>query len=529
MGAISGILSFSPRSPIDPLALRRMSDAQQHRGVDADGMFISDRIGLASRRQTFAGGTGDPQTVSNSAGAICIGFCGELFNRRELREDLSGRGLELRHRGDAEIVLRAYEADGSSCIGRFNGQFALAIWDGGRGRLLLARDPLGICPLHYLVNEGYLLFASEAKGVLAHPSVETTIDDDAVAEMLLCGTVFDDRTIFASVNRVAPGSTLEATSDRQLQVRRYWVLPQPAENGDITEQAAAEELAAVCSDAVRLRTAGSTNVGILLSGGTDSSAMAAWAQRAALQPIHTFSIDFPNPWKGNDTDQHYANLVASTLGTTHHSFTLDTKEYFDALEPLAWHLEKAHNKGAATMYLAARSAAPHARVLLSGEGIDEMLGGYVGSRGLWPDESGASPAITHFPWAPDAGAITGILSHDFGARTRAEERFQQRLRDSAARAGQSNALAVHLHLYTTCFLQDLLELHDQAALAAGVELRGPFLDRRCVELIGSLPSHFKVRNGVTKYIFRKVIAGLVPNEVLSRRKTYLPMPFDPVS
>ena len=268
---------------------------------------------------------------------------------------------------------------------------------------------------------------------------------------------------------------------------------------------------------------------MLLSGGTDSSALSAWALRVAPGPVQTFSIDFPNPWQGAHVDRHFADLTAERLGTMHRSFMAEPAEYFAVLERLAWHVEKPYNKAAATMHLLCAYAAPHARVVLSGEGIDEMLAGYVGARGLGLDDVLAHGRIEYFPWAPWYDSVRRLFRDEFAAPQRPLELLHDRLRDSLAGAPQSDPLNQSLYLYTTHFLRELVELHDQSGFASGVQTRFPYLDRRLVELLVSLPSDLKYRDGQTKYVFKRILKDLVPSEVLSRRKTHLPMPRDPGS
>jgi asparagine synthase (glutamine-hydrolysing) len=528
VGAISGILSLTVGRAIDRNALARMNDIQRHRGPDAGDLYAGGSIGLGNRRLASADGIPGEPPKSNEPGTVWITFSGRLFNRAELRADLQARGYCLRTASDSEVALRAYEADGVSSVERFNGQFAFAIWDERTRIMWLARDQLGICPLHYALVDDLLLFASEAKGVLAHPAVEAAIDEAAVSEALLCGTVFDGRTIFAPVRRLEAGCTL-TVSPRQQRVTTYWSLPQPIPDVTDGEAGCAERLSELVDDAVRLRIAQDDEWGVLLSGGTDSSALAASAMRSASGAVRTFSIDFPNPWLGTHVDQHYAALAAEKLGTCHRTFIVEPEEYFSVLEKLAWHLEKPYNKAAATMYLLAARSASHARFVLSGEGMDEMLAGYVGARGLGLDEVPGNGAIRCFPWAPYHASVDRLFSEDFLTRNRPREMFADRLRGSLDDVPTDDTLNQSLHLYVRYFLRDLLELHDQSAYASGVETRYPFLDPRCAELLISMPSNLKFREGETKYIFKRAMRDRVPQEILERRKTHLPMPRDPAS
>ena len=527
MGAISGIVSFEPERPVDVHALIRMHEIQRHRGQDG-GRLVGGRVGFASRSLALHGRVAAVPPMSNESATISLAFCGELFNAADIRRQLKTEGWTFRASSDEESVLRAYEAWGAACLERFNGQFALAIWDARTGALLLARDAMGIYPLHYLATDGQLLFASEAKGVLAHPDVEARADEAAIAEWLLCGTFFDGRSLFAPVRRLQPGCTLTATRSC-CRIAKYWDLPRTSIDDDAAETRCREELAAACEDAVKVRITPAREWGVLLSGGTDSSALSAWAQRVASVPVQTFSIDFPNPWQGTHVDRRYAELTAERLGTVHRSFVADPGEYFSVLERLAWHVEKPYGKAAATLCLLSDYLAPHARFVLSGEGMDEMLAGYVGARGLGLDDVLARADVEYFPWAPYFETVGRLCRDEFLAQHRPFEMWRDRLQQSLAGAPRTDPLSRSLHLYTSLFLPDLLELHDQSAFAAGVQTRYPYLDRRCVELMVPLPPDLKFRDGETKYIFKQIVKDLVPADVLSRRKTHLPMPRDPQS
>lgn len=528
MGAICGIFSFARERPVDQAALQRMSDAQVHRGPDHAGFWIDKTIGLAQRQLGLDGDSQRPEPLTSRASSTAIAFSGRLFNRREIRETLAASGVNLPAGSDAELALRMYERLGENCLSRFNGQFSFAVWDGRARSLFLARDALGICPLHYAFADGELLFSSEAKGILAHAGVQAASDGEAVAEALLCGAVFHGRSMFAGISSLNPGSTLTVSVTRK-QTSTYWEIPAKVASDDaLVEPELVSRLSATLEDAIRIRIASEAEWGVLLSGGTDSSALTAWCQRLAPQPAQTFSIDFTTAWKGADLDKHYSAFVAERLGTRHHPFLADPEDYFSVLDKLTWHCERPYNKAAATMHLVARKLAPHARFALSGEGVDEMLAGYVGARGLGLDDR-ISEKLDYFPWAPYAATVLDLLSPDFCSQVRATELFGTRLREALARAPTLDPLNQKLYLYTAYFLRELLALHEQGSLAAGVETRFPFIDARVVELLAPLPSSLKFRDGQTKVIFRAAIQGLVPVEVLDRRKTHLPMPRDPAA
>jgi asparagine synthase (glutamine-hydrolysing) len=280
---------------------------------------------------------------------------------------------------------------------------------------------------------------------------------------------------------------------------------------------------------VRRRLQGDVAVGALLSGGLDSSTVARMACRHLPQPLRTFTIDFPNRWKSNERDAHYAALMAHQLNAEHHPFTADPESYFDTLADIVWHVERPFNKGAITMYQLYRHVHEHARVVLCGEGADELLAGYVGSRGLGLDEVLHDGAIRFFPWAPSWSWTARLLSDDVTRAWHAAERQAASLAEALRPAPTGDLLNRALYLYLRYFLLELLELHDRTGLAFGVEARPPFLDHRLVELLAPMPSQYKVHEGEGKGIFKERLHGFLPDALLTRSKTHLPIPRDPGS
>ena len=529
MCGIVGLFHFARESPVDSALLERMNEIQRHRGPDDAGLRADGPIGLGNRRLAIIDRARGHQPMGTEDGLVWITYNGEVFNFPELRRELEARGHAFRTSSDTEVVLASYVEFGERCVDRFNGQFAFAVWDGRRRSLFLARDRLGIHPLHYAVTDGAFLFASEAKAILEHPEIRPSADPIAVAEALMCGTLFDGRTAFRGIRALEPGHTLTVDAEGT-RTRRYWDIPlAPMDGADGAEEGYAACLLPMLEDALRMRLVGEVPWGVMLSGGTDSSTLSTLASRLSDEPVKTFTIDFPNPWKGRDVDAHYAELVARSVGADHRVFMVDPDEYFHVLERIAWHLERPFNKGAATMYLLYGRMKDHVTVVLSGEGADELFAGYVGSRGLGLDEVLASGAIRSLPWAPNWHVTSRLFSADFRAEVRPEEVFAQRLSDSLARAETNDLLNRALYLYCKHFLRELIEIHDHTSLAFGVEGRLPFLDHRFVEVFFPMPSRLKVRDGETKYLFKRVVGDLIPPEVIHRRKTHMPIPRDPVS
>ena len=525
MCGIVGAFSLDGVSPVSAELVGRMNEVLRYRGPDDGGVEVRGPVGLGNRRLAIVDRALGAQPMSNPEGTHCITYNGEVYNYRDLRAELEARGYVFRTRSDTEVVLRAYEAWGRDCVERFNGQFAFAVWDGPAGELFLARDHMGITPLHYAQADGQFLFASEAKALLAHPGVDRRLDPVAVAEAFLCGTLFEGRTLFRGVRALEPGTRL-TVSRRGVVTETYWDIPL-SDPHRRTEAEYAERLLPLLEDALRLRLADEVPWGLMLSGGTDSSTLVDMACGISAEPVQTFTIDFENPWKGKDTDLACARLLAERLGTRHHEFLIRPDDYYDFLRDVSWHVERPFNKGAVTMYMLYRQIKEHATVVVTGEGADELFAGYVGSIGLGLDDVVATGKVSRFPWAAYWEDTARLFSADFEREVRPADLFQQRLADSLRAAASPDPLNSALYLYSKHFLLELLELHDRTSLAFGVEARLPFIDRRFVELLSPMPSDLKYRDGQTKYLFKRLIRDRLPTEIVDRAKTPMPIPRDP--
>jgi asparagine synthase (glutamine-hydrolysing) len=547
MCGISGIFNFALNKPVEARILEQMNMIQQHRGPDDAGVCIRGRVGLGNRRLAIIDRKYGRQPMSNDEESVWITYNGEIFNYRELQGTLKSHGYSFKTDSDTEVILQAYEAFGEDCVQQLNGQFAFAIWDNVKKKLFLARDRMGIVPLHYTVTNNQFIFASEAKAILDYltreaqslpdtiSGINTGINPEVVAEVLLCGTPLEDHTLFNGIQTLPPGYTLTVTSSRY-RLNKYWeipLVPQEERSEKRTlenlESYYAESFLALLKDSTQLRLVGEVPLGILLSGGTDSSTITTWASRMTQSPLQTFTIDFPDPWKGEDRDKTYARLLAQTLGTKHHEFLISSDTYFSRLEKLTWHLERPFNKGAATMYLLYEKLKDYATVVLCGEGADELLAGYLGSRGLGLDDILQTGQIKYFPWVPSWKVVLKLFSQGFLETIKPEERYHQKLSDYLAQTSGLDLLNQALYLYLKFFLLELLEFHDRTALAFGVEARSPFLDHRLVELLAPMPSALKVKDGQGKYLFKKMLQGFLPEPILHRKKTHMPIPRDPQS
>jgi len=530
MCGIVGLLRLEDGPPIDRGTLERMNEIQRHRGPDEGAVHLEPDVGLGNRRLAIIDRAHGHQPMASDDEQVWITYNGEVYNFVELRTELQARGHTFRTLSDTEVVLRSYLEFGEHCVDRFNGQFAFAIWDRPRRSMFLARDRLGITPLHYAIGDGLFVFASEAKAILEHPAFMAKVDRVAVAETLLCGTLFEGRTMFDGIQMLEPGFSLTVTAEG-IQRRRYWDIPvRPAAEAAAEGEAYyAERFVGMLEDAARIRLVGEVPWGMMLSGGTDSSTLAVLIAAMVPEPIQAFTIDFPNEWRSKNNDSYFADMVATSIGADHRIFMIDPGDYFGVLEKIAWHFERPCNKGAASTYLLYGKLKEFATVVLSGEGADELLAGYVHSRGMALDAVTTTGRIDIFPWVPHWAAMNRLLSEDFRSELRPEEIFRQRLADSLARIDTDDVLNQALYLYCKHFLVELIDIHDRTSLAFGVEGRLPFLDHRFVETFFSMPSDLKYREGETKYILKKMMAGRIPDGVIHRQKTHMPIPRDPTT
>jgi asparagine synthase (glutamine-hydrolysing) len=533
-----------------------MRDVLNHRGPDKAGLHIEGPIGLGSQRLAILDldlVAGHQPMVSRD-GSLVIVFNGEIYNYIELRDDyLSGR-YQLSTTSDTEVILYLYDRFGEDCVQLLNGMFAFAIWDRPKRKLFLARDRLGIKPLYYTVQRGSLIFGSEIKALLQNPKVSAELSPTALDQFMTYGYVLTPGTLFANIHRVPPGHTL--TWQRgQIAIRKWWDFTlQPRE--EVTEREHAERILELLKDSVRLQLRSDVPVGVLLSGGIDSSTITALAARSTGQ-LKTFSIGFD---AGNQFNElRHARRVARRFGTDHHEMILDPRSFVEFFPRFVYHMDEPVTEGPGiSLFFLSKFAARHVKVVLSGEGADELFAGYpiyqymrVIERyrripavirdgilnpllkGFWP--SAKMGKYTYLSGLPLERRYLNVKLYDIRLRdVLYTQDFRRLLNDFDPlgeienvyrNAGSSDALGKMLSLDTKQWLpDDILIKSDRMSMAASIELRPPFLDYRLVEYAATIPSRYKLRLGTTKYILRRAVAGTVPTRVLFRRKMGFPVP-----
>ena len=557
MCGIAGILKFDPRQQAEGPRLHRMGAVLSHRGPDGRGEMIEGQIGLAHRRLAIVDVAAGAQPMSNEDGSIWIVFNGEIYNHNELRPRLQARGHRYKTRCDTETILHAYEEFGEDALDRLHGMFAFALWDGPRRKLLLARDRLGIKPLYFASTESELLFGSEIKAILAAMPSTPPLDKTALPAYLSAGFVSGDQTLFHGVTRLRPGHTLTWSLVDGIQHRKYWQLPAPSTHPAPSFGAAAECLREHLTAAVQRHLMSDVPLGVFLSGGIDSTAIAAIASRQSPAPLRTFAVGFADP-RANELA--YAREAAAAIGSRHHEIVVTPQQFFDELPRLIWHEdEPVAFPSSVPLHCVARLASEHVKVVLTGEGADELFLGYNRYRvthwnarlgrhywSLVPRRvrDGIRQLVHRSPGALRRIGRRTFLAFDDGLRHLYLDNFSV-VRDAERSALLGGELLTHdVHaaaverlesdgadlldrmsrLDLDTYLHELLMKQDQMSMAASIESRVPFLDDQLVAHVVGLPSRFKVRGWQTKAILREAVTDLVPPSILNRRKMGFPVP-----
>jgi asparagine synthase (glutamine-hydrolysing) len=560
MCGIAGIVTFDPQGRVDERRLTAMRDVMRHRGPDGEGLLLDGPVGLAHRRLSIVDVAAGHQPMSNEDGSIWVVFNGEIYNHAELRPRLEQRGHRYRTRSDTETILHLYEEKGDSVVDDLHGMFAFAIWDRPRQRLLLARDRLGIKPLYYALTGTELLFASEIKGLLAASRVRPAFNEQALPEFLATRFLSGEETFFRGVSKLMPGHVASWSLKNGFQTRRYWTLPHPAEQPSATAASCATEVRRRLDAAVRSHLMSDVPLGIFLSGGIDSSALAAMMARAVPEPIRTFAVGFS---EAEANELPYARMVAQAIGSEHREVLVSPSEYFAALPQLIWHEdEPIAFTSSVPLYFVARLARDHVKVVLTGEGADELFLGYNRYRAtLWNARLGrpywaAVPSgwrrgvrqlVDTLPRQARRFAERSFIAHGpdlrdlflenfavFSERAQRPLLFEPELLDrhdpyAAVLQREDGTPRQWLdrmgRLDLQTYLLELLMKQDQMSMAASIESRVPFLDDHVVEYVASLPGHFKVRGWQTKAVLRRAVADLIPAAILNRPKMGFPVPF----
>src|SRR5437899_1742659 len=374
MCGIVGIVKLDPRDGVDEARLRRMRDSLRHRGPDDAGLFLEGPVGLGHRRLSIVDPAGGGQPMAGEDGGLRIVYNGEIYTHASLRPGLEARGHTYRTRSDTETILHLYEEEGERCVERLRGMFAFALWDRAAGRLLLARDRLGIKPLYYALTGDELIFASEIKAILEAGRLRPSFNEAILPEYLATRFVSGEETFFRGVRKLLPGRTLSWSAGEGLRERRYGRLPAVAGDARATLEERAEEVRTRLTDTVRSHLMSDVPLGLFLSGGIDSSGLLALMATMVKGPVRTFSVGFSEP---RENELAFARLMARAIRAEHREVVVSAGEFFGELPRLVWHEdEPIAFPSSVPLYFVSRLARDHVKVVLTGEGADELFLGY---------------------------------------------------------------------------------------------------------------------------------------------------------
>jgi len=544
------------RSPIDAAAVRCLT----HRGPDEEGTWYGGRVFLGMRRLSIIDLASGHQPITNETGTVQVVFNGEIYNFHELRTQLEAHGHHFATHSDTEVIVHGYEQWGEGVFGRLNGMFGVAIWDGTSDTLLVARDHLGVKPLYYYADDRRLIFASEIKAILMHADVPREIEPRGMLNYFAYGHAVGEDTIYRGIRKLLPGHLLRARH-ATTQVRRWWdtTLGTPSA---LTAEECAAEVRRLLEDSVRLQLVSDVPLGAFLSGGIDSSAVVAIMSRHVDRPVETFSIGFDFGSEFNELAD--ARLVAEHCRTAHHETLVKPTELVDSLQTLVYHFDEPFGDPACfPTYLVSRLARQHVTVALTGEGGDELFGGYRrylaaryirllrlatgGMAGpILSPAVGALPRFRRVKKVIDASRVAGDAERystflrvfsDEGLRYLLDARLQSAVEAYDAveiyrrhfedgRNGDEMNQFMYVDMKT--WLADTyLEKVDKSSMAVGLEARVPLLDHRLVEFALTIPSRYKISAGTTKSVLREAVRDLLPDRTMRKPKHGFEVPTDP--
>ena len=566
MCGIAGMVYRDHRRPVDAELLRSMGAAIAHRGPDAEGTWSAPGVGLVHRRLAIIDLEGGDQPIGNEDGSVQVVFNGEIYNFQELRRELQERGHRFSTSTDTEVLVHLYEEQGERLVERLRGMFAFAIWDHRERRLLLARDRIGQKPLYVYRDAEKLLFGSEVKAILAYPGVDRRVDPQGVEDYLALGMLPGERSIFQGVRKVPPGHTLSvtaATIDADPRCYWRWNPRPPAREYSLADWQ--EAVSSKIDETVRLHTVADVPVGAFLSGGLDSSLVVSHLAEQSSQPVHAFSIGFPD---ARFSELPFAREVAQRFGCRHVEETVTPAAALNLDELVRVYDEPFADTSAIPMLWVSRLASRSVKVVLSGDGGDEAFGGYAryahdlreaalrnrlpgwfrrGALGplatVWPKADWLprvlrlKTLLTNLSLEPDqAYANTVALCRNPMRRQLLSRELLKDLGDHRPEAAivkgfsganRADTLACMLSADIGCLLPDgFLTKVDRASMAFGLEVRPPLVDHELLELAAQIPSDLKVCRGQTKWILKRTYEGRLPAGAVRRAKHGFEMPID---
>jgi asparagine synthase (glutamine-hydrolysing) len=568
MCGICGIYHYDGQRLVDKQSLDPMAYSIRHRGPDDENHLIDGPFGMYHKRLSIIDlSEAGRQPMTNEDGRYWIVLNGEIYNYLELRQQLIQRGHGLRSHSDTEVILHLYEEEGPACVRRLNGMFAFCIWDSRERILFAARDHFGIKPLYYAVKNDSFLFASEIKALFGSGEIAPEINPDGLADYLTFQFCLGDKTMFKGVHKLLPGHYMHVHAGGKLDIQKYWDVDFKVDTSH-TGEYFEHQLLRLLEDAVRLQLTADVPVGAHLSGGLDSSTVASLAASLLDSQIHTFSGGFRDGGAYDETS--YARLLSEEADTIHHEVFPNAQDFVDILPRLIYHMdEPAAGPGLFPQYYVSRLASRNVKVVLGGQGGDEIFGGYArylvayleecirgGIEGTQeenkyvvtfesildnlPQLKGYRPMLKHF-WKDglfDPSDLRYFRLIDRSADTRQfvdPELVSRRggyspLEEFRSLFNEGN-LGSYINRMTRfdmkTLLPALLHVEDRTSMAVSLESRVPLLDHRIVELVASIPPGIKYKGGRSKHIFRKVVQHILPEAIYNRQdKMGFPVPLN---
>ena len=567
MCGIAGILEFGPDARASAAALREMCSVITHRGPDDDGFYTDGAAGIGMRRLSIVDVAGGHQPISNEDGRLWLVFNGEIYNHIALREQLMARGHRYVTHSDTETVVHLYEEYGAECVQHLRGMFAFAIWNRDTKTLFIARDRLGIKPLYYKLTRDRLLFGSEIKAVLAHGGIRPEFNRAALPEYLAFGYLSGEETFYSGIRKLLPGHTMTIGLDGQAEIRQYWDLETSKPDQSRDENYYVQSYRELLEGAVNSHLMSDVPLGVFLSGGVDSSAVAALMTKIRREPVETFSVGYREQ---RYSELPFARAVSDHIHSRHHEVLVSEHDFFASLPHLIWHEDEPMAwPSSVALYFVARLARERVTVVLTGEGADETLAGYTryaftlknaaldrAYRSLVPGflrrglrntvarssllGATARRKLEHTFLAKDGESWASFyFDNFFSAFGETEQKgllTSELAREAASGTAYKNVLSYWEHssgemlerlLYTDIktYLVELLMKQDNMSMAASIESRVPFLDHELVEFAARIPGEVQIQGLAGKRILKKAVEDLLPHSILYRPKLGFPTPW----
>ncbi|MCA9217455.1 MAG: asparagine synthase (glutamine-hydrolyzing) [Planctomycetales bacterium] len=557
MCGIAGIINRDHQHPADTDVLSLMLQSIIHRGPDDQGELCDRELAMGMRRLSIIDLSTGQQPLFDESGRYGVVFNGEIYNFKELREELLSRGHQLKTHGDGEVIVHLFEEHGPKCVDFLRGMFAFAVWDNQQRELFIARDRMGIKPLYYTETPDGVVFGSEIKSILHHPQVEAAIDLQALGDYLSLKYVPGPRTMFQGIRSLPPGHSLTIKNGKAVE-SQYWNFDLQPDSNPLSEAEYADQLESILQESVNLRLRSDVPFGAFLSGGIDSSIIVALMSRELSEPVKTFSVGFAG---GDEPDElPYARMVADQFKTEHFEMIITADDFVKHSERVMWHLDQPiADQATIATYMVAHLASQHVKMVLTGEGGDELFAGYA--RYVGEQYSPWFKALPGFAGA----AIRSVLPRLQGLRRQKIALHALSIHDEATRmtnwfplfngdtkreimtpsfSEQINhaVSAVEMHLKqcrskaplnrmlysdSKTWLPDYLLLRgDKLTMANSLEARVPLLDHKLVEFAATLPTNMKLNGKVRKYLLKKVAARYLPDGIIHRKKQGFPIPID---